>query len=78
MLWAIKMQEWPESRALRTKRSTPCVSGDAQIVGRLVSRMMRSLSKCIARAIATAWRSPPDSEPIGVAGGNVLADADLS
>ena len=32
----MKMQEWPESRALRTKRKTPCVSRNAQIVGRLV------------------------------------------
>ena len=31
--------------------------------------MIRSLSKCIARAIATAWRSPPDSDAIGVSGG---------
>ena len=30
---------------------------------------MRSLSKCIARAIATACRSPPDSERIGVEAG---------
>ena len=71
MLWAMKMQEWPESRALRTKRSTPCVSATPRLlVGS--SRMIRSLSKCIARAIATAWRSPPESEPIGVVGGMFL------
>src|SRR5271157_3661658 len=64
MLWAMKMQEWPESRALRTNRSTPWVSATPRLlVGS--SRMMRSLSKNIARAIATACRSPPDSEPIG-------------
>ena len=71
MLWAMKMQEWPESRALRTNRSTPCVSATPRLlVGS--SRMIRSLSKCIARAIATAWRSPPESEPIGVVGGMFL------
>ena len=71
MLWAMKMQEWPESRALRTKLSTPCVSATPRLlVGS--SRMMRSLSKCMARAIATAWRSPPESEPIGVVGGMFL------
>ena len=75
MLWAMKMQEWPESRALRTKFSTPCVSATPRLfVGS--SRMMSSLSKYIARAMATAWRSPPESEPIGVVRRNVLADAD--
>jgi hypothetical protein len=34
--------------------------------------MMMSLSKYMARAMATAWRSPPESEPIGVVGGMVL------
>ena len=37
------------------------------------SRMMRSLSKCIARAMATAWRSPPESEAIGRVGGMFFA-----
>ena len=68
MLWAMKMQECPEFRAPRTKFNTPCVSATPRLlVGS--SRMMRSLSKCIARAIATACRSPPDSEEIGVSGG---------
>ena len=71
MLWAMKMQECPESRALRTKRRTPRVSATPRLlVGS--SRMIRSLSKCIARAIATAWRSPPESELIGVVGGMSL------
>jgi hypothetical protein len=34
--------------------------------------MMRSLSKYMARAIATACRSPPESELIGVVGGMSL------
>ena len=33
------------------------------------SRIIRSLSKCIARAMATACRSPPDNALIGVVGG---------
>ncbi len=71
MLWAMKMQEWPESRALRTKCSTPWVSATPRLlVGS--SRMIRSLSKYMARAIATAWRSPPESEAIGVVGGMFL------
>ena len=36
MLWAMKMQEWPESRALRTKLQHALGLGDAEIVGRLV------------------------------------------
>ena len=36
MLWAMKMQEWPESRALRTKREHALRLRDAEIVGRLV------------------------------------------
>ena len=61
MLWAMKMQECPELRAPRTKLSTPWVSATPRLlVGS--SRMIRSLSKCIARAMATAWRSPPESD----------------
>ena len=66
------MQECLESRALRTNRRTPCVSATPRLlVGS--SRMIRSLSKCIARAIATAWRSPPEREPIGVVGGMLFS-----
>ncbi len=73
----MKMQEWPESRAFLTKLRTPWVSATPRLlVGS--SRMMRSLSKYIARAMATAWRSPPERDSIGVVGGmSLLIPTDL-
>ena len=70
MLCAIRMQECPVSRASRTKRSTPWVLRHPGLsCGRLVG-MIRSLSKCIARAIATALTlaASPTGAAIGVSG----------
>ncbi len=58
----------PLSRASRTNFRTPCVSATPRLfVGS--SRMIRSLSKYIARAMATACRSPPDRAEMGVVAG---------
>jgi len=46
-----------------TKRSTPCVSATPDVWSLVQDDEVAV--EMLARAIATAWRSPPDSEPMG-------------
>ena len=65
----------PPSLASRMKRMTPSASSTPRLfVGS--SMMMRSASKNIARAMAMAWRSPPDRRAMGVSGSRALTIPD--
>ena len=62
MLCEMKMPVMPCAESPRTKPSTLSVSfTERWLVGS--SRMSRRDLKCMARAMATPWRCPPDSSP---------------